>query len=194
MVRTLATRRSNRVSGTKEKGTLERGSNVAELETTTTETEDDDSKTEEEEKELEEFGNADNGKESVQDSRSNCEPIDMEIEIGSGKDSSLSSIGLPGTITKKQSGLVLSVIQKSRLSNWAEHHFLRANKIMSFDEAANDTKLHKAICKAVGIEESDWAHVGAEAIRKLRSAMSDRVSLHRKIVKGLYFGKFLIGE
>jgi hypothetical protein len=45
-------------------------------------------------------------------------------------------------------------------------------------------KLHKVICKAIGIEESEWAHVGAEAIRKLRSAMSDRVSLHREIVKG----------
>jgi hypothetical protein len=189
MVRTLATRRSNRVSGTKEKGALEeRISNVAELETTTTETEDNDSKTEEEEKELEEFG-YDNGKEGAQESGENCEPIDMEIDIGSDKDSSLSTLGLPGD---KKAGPLLGVIQKSRLSNWAEHHFLRANKIMSFDEAAKDTKLHKAICKAVGIEESEWAHVGAEAIRKLRSAMSDRVSLHRKIVKGLYLGKSLI--
>jgi hypothetical protein len=123
----------------------------------------------------------------VQDTGGDSEPIDMEIHIaGSDKDSgSLSTLDLPGTTTKKAGSL--SVIQKSRLSNWAEHHFLCANKIMgSYDEVANDIKeLHQAICKVLGIEESDWAHVGAEAIKKLRSAMSDRVSLHQKIVKGL---------
>jgi hypothetical protein len=141
------TRRSNRVSGTKEKGALEECiSNVAELDTTTTETEDNDSKTEEEEKELEEFG-YDNGKEGVQESSENCEPIDMEIDIGSDKDSSLSTLGLPGGTTTKKARL--GVIQNSRLSNWAKHHFLCANKIMSFDEAAKD----KA---AQGDMQGDW--------------------------------------
>jgi hypothetical protein len=83
----------------------------------------------------------------------------------------------------------LSIIQKSKLMNWAEEHFLRRNKIMMFEEAANDAQLHKAACKAMELEESDWAIVGMEAIKKLRSAMSDRVSIHRKVVKKEYMGK-----
>jgi hypothetical protein len=31
--------------------------------------------------------------------------------------------------------------------------------------------------------------VGLEAIKKLRSAMSDRLCLHWKVVRGLYMGK-----
>jgi hypothetical protein len=83
----------------------------------------------------------------------------------------------------------LSIIQKSKLMNWAEEHFLRRNKIMMFEEAANDAQLHKAACKAMELKENDWAIVGMEAIRKLRSAMSDRVSIHRKVVKKEYMGK-----
>jgi hypothetical protein len=62
--------------------------------------------------------------------------------------------------------------------NWAEEQFLCANKIMTFEEATNDVKLHKAACKAMELKNADWAIVGAEAIKKIRSAMSDRVCLH----------------
>jgi hypothetical protein len=107
---------------------------------------------------------------------------------GSGDSKSLSTVDAPGG----KKGGTLTVIQKARLSNWAEHHFLHANKIMSFEEAVKDTKMHKAICKAIEIDEKDWAVVGTEAIRKLCSAMSDQVSLHRKVVKGLYMGEYCL--
>jgi hypothetical protein len=86
----------------------------------------------------------------------------------------------------------LTIIQKSKLMNWAEEHFLRWNKIMTFEEAANNAQLHKAACMAMDLEESDWAFVGPEAIKKLRSAMSDRVSLHRKVTKKEYMGKCIM--
>jgi hypothetical protein len=61
---------------------------------------------------------------------------------------------------------------------------------MTFKEATNDVKLHKAACKAMVLWGADWAIVGAEAIKKLGSAMSDHLCLHRKGVKeGLYMGK-----
>jgi hypothetical protein len=83
----------------------------------------------------------------------------------------------------------LTVIQKSKLMNWAEEQFLRANKIMTFEEATKDVRLHAAASKAMELEEGDWVIVGTEAIKKLRSAMSDRLCIHRKVVKGLYMGK-----
>jgi hypothetical protein len=70
--------------------------------------------------------------------------------------------------------------------NWAEEQFLRANKIMTFEEATKDVRLHTAASKAMELEDGDWVLVGTEAIKKLRSAMSDRLCIHRKVVKGLY--------
>jgi hypothetical protein len=83
----------------------------------------------------------------------------------------------------------LTIIQKSKLMNWAEEQFLRANKIMTFEEATKDVKLHAAASKAMELEDGDWVIVGTEAIKKLRSALSDRLCIDRKVVKGLYMGK-----
>jgi hypothetical protein len=49
--------------------------------------------------------------------------------------------------------------------NWAEEQFLRANKIMTLEEATKDVKLHKATSKAMELEDGDWAIVGSEAIK-----------------------------
>lgn len=105
------------------------------------------------------------------------------LEDASGKSRS--------TITEnniKDNGL-LTVIQKSQLMNWAEENFLRKNKITTYEEAIQNKDLHKEICRAMEIGEDAWATVGSEAIKKLRSAMSDRVCQHRKIVKSLYISK-----
>lgn len=83
----------------------------------------------------------------------------------------------------------LTVEQKSQIANWAEQHFLRSNKIMTVEQAAKNMKLRMGICTAIGIKHSEWTIVGSEVIKKLRSIMSDRVSLHRKTVKTLYMGK-----
>jgi hypothetical protein len=116
-------------------------------------------------------------------------PEDMTIDVGSGSKgmSSTSTLDVCEDVTK--TGGLLSVIQKSKLMNWAEDNFLRENKILTFEEAAKKTKLHEEICNAIGIEITNWTIVGSEIIKRLRSAMSDRVSLHRKVVKGLYIGK-----
>jgi hypothetical protein len=115
-------------------------------------------------------------------------PEDMIIDVGSSKGmSSTSTLGGCEDVTK--TGGLLSVIQKSKLMNWAEDNFLRENKILTFEEAAKKTKLHEEICNAIGIEMTKWTIVGSEIIKRLRSAMSDRVSLHRKVVKGLYIGE-----
>jgi hypothetical protein len=117
-------------------------------------------------------------------------PEDMTIEVGSSKGmSSTSTLGPACEDVTKSAGL-LSVIQKSKLMNWAEDNFLRDYKILTFEEAAKKTKVHEEICTAIGIEKTNWAIVGSEIIKRLRSAMSDRVSLHRKVVKGLYNGKW----
>jgi hypothetical protein len=51
--------------------------------------------------------------------------------------------------------------------NWAEEQFLHANKIMMLEEATKDVKLHKAVSKAMVLEDGDWAIVDSEAIKKL---------------------------
>jgi hypothetical protein len=43
----------------------------------------------------------------------------------------------------------LTVIQKSKLMKCAEEQFLRANKIMTLEEATKDVKLHKAASKVM---------------------------------------------
>jgi hypothetical protein len=78
---------------------------------------------------------------------------------------------------------LLTVVQKSNLLNWAEECFFPGSKIITVEEAKKDEKLREAICRAIGIQEVGWAIVGTEAIKKLRSAMSDRLSLHRKGVR-----------
>jgi hypothetical protein len=158
------------------------------------EKDDDDSSTEESTRV--ESGNEARGEEENVMEGSNTEnrndgsirPEDMTIDIGSSKVSSnLSTLGTYEDVAK--SGGLLSVIQKSKLMNWAEDNFLREYKILTFKEAAKKTKLHEEICNAIGIENTNWAVVGSEIIKRLRSALSDRVSLHRKVVKGLYNGK-----
>jgi hypothetical protein len=61
----------------------------------------------------------------------------------------------------------LTIIQKFKLMNWAEEQFLHANKIMMLEEATKDVKLHKAVSKAMVLEDGDWAIVDSEAIKKL---------------------------
>jgi hypothetical protein len=115
-------------------------------------------------------------------------PEEMTIDLGSSKVSSnISTLGACEDVAK--SGGLLSVIQKSKLMNWAEDNFLREYKILTYEEAAKKTKVHEEICNAIGIEITNWAIVGSEIIKRLRSAMSDRVSLHQKVVKGLYKGE-----
>jgi hypothetical protein len=84
---------------------------------------------------------------------------------------------------------LLTVVQKSNLLNWAEECFFPGSKIITVEEAKKDNALRGAICRAIGIHEVGWAIVGTEAIKKLRSAMSDCLSLHRKGVRILYWGK-----
>jgi hypothetical protein len=119
----------------------------------------------------------------------------MIVEVPTKKDGETDTSSLvTGTKGTKKTRVAadgkLTIIQKSNLMNWAEEHFLRANKIMTFEEATKDVKLHKAASNAMELADGDWAIVGAEAIKKLRSAMSDRLCLHRKVVKGLYMGKY----
>jgi hypothetical protein len=78
----------------------------------------------------------------------------------------------------------LTIIQKSKLMNWAKEHFLRANKIMTLEEATKDVKLHKAVSKAMVLEDGDWAIMGLEVIKKLQSAMSDHLCPHQKLSEG----------
>jgi hypothetical protein len=121
----------------------------------------------------------------------NKTPTNMIVEVPKKKDgeTDMSSLATGTKKTRVATNGKLTIIQKSKLMNWAEEQFLRANKIMTFEEATKDVKLHKAASKAMELEDGDWAIVGAEAIKKLRSAMSDRLCLHRKMVKGLYMGK-----
>jgi hypothetical protein len=116
-------------------------------------------------------------------------PEDMTIDVGSSKGMSSTSTLGPACDDVTKSGGLLSVIQKSKLMNWAEDNFLREYKILTFEETAKKTEVHEEICNAIGIEKTNWAIVGLEIIKRLRSAMSDRVSLHQKVVKGLYNGE-----
>jgi hypothetical protein len=124
-------------------------------------------------------------------------PEDMIVTIRT-KDGDTETSSLANAVEPKKTSVAkdgkLTVIQKSKLMNWAEEHFLCSNKIMTFEEAARDVKLHKAASNAMGLENGDWAIVGSEAIKKLRSAMSDRLCVHRKIVKGMYMGKYYFGK
>jgi hypothetical protein len=93
-------------------------------------------------------------------------PANMIVEVpkkdGNTDTSSLAS----GTKkTRVANNGKLTVIQKSKLMNWAEEQFLRANKIMTLEEATKDVKLHKATSKAMELEDGDWAIVGSEAIK-----------------------------
>jgi hypothetical protein len=110
---------------------------------------------------------------------------DME-ENQEGSKTSVSTLTICPNVAKD--GL-LTVVQKSNLLNWAEECFFPGSKIITVEEAKKDEKLRDAICHAIGIHEVGWAIVGTEAIKKLRSAMSDRLSLHRKGVRSLYWGK-----
>jgi hypothetical protein len=98
------------------------------------------------------------------------EVIIPPMDEGTNDGKSISTLSLCPNVAEDGK---LTVIQKSKLMNWAEEHFLRANKIMTFEEVAANTKLHEAICRAIGLKDNEWAVVGAEAIKKLRSAMSD---------------------
>jgi hypothetical protein len=91
-----------------------------------------------------------------------------------GQDKSLSML----TETYVDNNGMLSIIQKSMIANWAEENFQRANKIMTCAEAANHEKLPHALCCAMKIKNEAWSIVGSEAIRKSRSVMSDKLSLH----------------
>jgi hypothetical protein len=102
-----------------------------------------------------------------------------------GQEKSLSAL----SETNVDKNGTLSIIQKSMIANWAEEHFLRANKIMTYEEAAKHEKLPDALCLAMNIRKEEWSIVGSEAIRKLRSVMSDKLSVHRKIVKQIYTGE-----
>jgi hypothetical protein len=84
---------------------------------------------------------------------------------------------------------LLTVVQKSNLLNWVEECFFPGSKIITIEEAKKDNALRGAICHAIGIHEVGWAIVGTEVIKKLRSAMSDHLSLHQKGVRSLYWGK-----
>jgi hypothetical protein len=109
-------------------------------------------------------------------SKDNVTPANMIVTIptkdGDTDTSSLAIVVEPKKTLVAKDGK-LTVIQKSKLINWAKEQFLRSNKIMTFEEAARDVKLHKAASKAMELEDGDWAIVGSEAIKKLRSAMSD---------------------
>jgi hypothetical protein len=113
----------------------------------------------------------------------------VEIPKKDGDSTATSSLASGTKKTRVANNGKLTVIQKSKLMNWAEEQFLHANKIMTLEEATKDVKLHAAASKAMELEDGDWAIVGLEAIKKLRSAMSDRLCLHRKVVRGLYMGK-----
>jgi hypothetical protein len=119
-------------------------------------------------------------------------PKHMEIEWGKDKCSdeddgkSVSTLTVCPNVAKDGN---LTVVQKSNLLNWAEEHFFPGSKIMTFDEAKTNETLRKGICHAIGINDLGWAIVGSEAIKRLRTAMSDRLSLNRKVVKSLYMGK-----
>jgi hypothetical protein len=130
-------------------------------------------------------------------SKDNVTPEDMIVTIRM-KDGDTETSSLAVAAEHKRTSVAkdgkLTVIQKSKLMNWAEEHFLCSNKIMTFEEAARDVKLHKAASNAMELENGDWAIVGSEAIKKLRSAMSDRLCLHRKVVKGMYMGKYFWGK
>jgi hypothetical protein len=139
---------------------------------------------EDEENRMEERNNSENGNDG------SIRPDDMTIDIGSSTGMSSTSTLGPACDDVTKSGGLLSVIQKSKLMNWAEDNFLREYKILTFEEAAKKTKLHEEICNAIGIKKTKWSIIGSEIIKRLRSALSDRVSLHQKIVKGLYNGEW----
>jgi hypothetical protein len=141
-----------------------------------------------EEKDVEEtaekYDNKDNAKEYGKT------PENMIVKVpNKDGNTDMSSLATGTKKTRVAENGKLTIIQKSKLMNWAEEQFLRANKIMTFEEATKDVKLHAAASKAMELEDGDWVIVGTEAIKKLRSAMSDRLCIHRKVVKGLYMGK-----
>jgi hypothetical protein len=146
----------------------------------------------EQEDEGEKLGDMLENRSKSQHDSSTLGPKDMEIELrknGSteGEDGkSVSTLTVCPNVAKDGN---LTVVQRSNLLNWAEEHFFPGSKIMTFDEAKTNETLRKGICRALGINDVGWAIVGTEAIKKLRSAMSDRLSLNRKVVKGLYIGK-----
>jgi hypothetical protein len=148
-------------------------------------------KREEEEKKTDEEKN--DQKDASKNKEDNMTPTDMIVEVPKKKDGETDTSSLATGMGTKKTHVAkdgkLTIIQKSKLMNWAEEQFLRANKIMTFEEASKDVKLHKAASKAMELADGDWAIVGAEAIKKLRGAMSDRMCLHRKVVKGLYMRK-----
>jgi hypothetical protein len=111
--------------------------------------------------------------------------IEILLPTVDGQEKSLSML----TETNVDDNGTLSIIQKTMIANWAEENFLRANKIMTYEEATNHEKLPDALCRAMKIKKEAWLIVGSEAIRKLRSVMSDKLSLHRKAVKHVYTGK-----
>jgi hypothetical protein len=120
-------------------------------------------------------------------------PKDMEIELRRDKSGeeedgkSVSTLTVFPNVAKD--GRNLTVVQISNLLNWAEEHFFSGSKIMTFNEAKANESLCRGICHAIGINDMGWAIVGTEAIKRLRTAMSDRLSLNRKVVKSLYMGK-----
>lgn len=113
-------------------------------------------------------------------------PKDMMVEVDGAGGKTMSTLTICPNVA---SDGLLTVVQKSNLLNWAEEHFFPANKIMTVEEANRDEKLRRVACHAIGIKEVGWAIVGTEVIKRLRTAMSDRLSLHRKVVKNLYLGK-----
>jgi hypothetical protein len=132
-------------------------------------------------------------KEYEKDSGDDKKDDDMDEESGDGGtppnnivSKTVSTLTICPNVAKD--GL-LTVVQKSNLLNWAEECFFPGSKIITIEEAKKDHGLRGAICHAIGIHEVGWAIVGTEAIKKLCSAMSDRLSLHQKGVRSLYWGK-----
>jgi hypothetical protein len=67
-------------------------------------------------------------------------PMNMIVEVPKKKDgeTDTSSLATGTKKTRVATNGKLTIIQKSKLMNWAEEQFLRANKIMTFEEATKE--------------------------------------------------------